>query len=154
MITCNFISQDEQKNLILWAENEECRLKPNGYQRFCNTIKNLSDNKLVYEIREKIIERFNLHNCKEELLGDWLGMVKNGGQVHIHTDRRDYKEHHRFNVLIQLPEKGGVTIYDNKELPIKERTLSYYRPDLYEHGTTKVIGNKPRINLSFGFLRF
>ena len=62
-------------------------------------------------------------------------------------------EHHRLNVLIQLPEEGGNNIYDGKELAVKERMLVYYRPDLYIHGSTRVIGNRHRLNLSFGFVK-
>ena len=45
-----------------------------------------------------------------------------------------------------------MNIYDGKELSVKERMLIYYRPDLHGHGTTRVIGDRHRLNLSFGFL--
>jgi hypothetical protein len=157
MLYENFISIEEQENLRDWAYKEECRLNPNGPGRFFNKIKNLSENELVYTIKERIIKKFNFLNFKPEpVLSDWVGIIKKGGFVHFHTDKFTHLyigEHHRLNVLIQLPEEGGINIYDGKELAVKERMLVYYRPDLYEHGSTRVIGNRHRLNLSFGFVK-
>ena len=52
MLYENFISKDEQENLICWAYKEECRLRINkgGPYRFSNKVKKLSDNKLVFSI--------------------------------------------------------------------------------------------------------
>ena len=151
----NFISKNEQKNLIQWAYKEECRLRINysGPHRFSNKLRKLTDNNVVFDIKDRIIKTFNIHTFKlEPGDGDWLGMIKNGGYVHLHNDPQPLGEHHRFNVILQLPKEGGMNIYDGKELSVKERMLLYYRPDLYEHGTTRVIGNRHRLNLSFGFL--
>jgi len=167
----NFISLEEQKNLTIWASEEESKLKPNlissiiwgvytSPNRFNNRIENLSENKIVFDIRERVIKKFNLQDFKQDPeLGDWLGVTKDGGAVHLHTDKR-VQEHHRFNVLVQLPKEGGKNIYNEnvpryfrKELPVEERMLIYYRPDLYHHGTTLVVGDRNRINLSFGFLK-
>ena len=158
----NFISLEEQKNLTIWASKEESKLKPNPVSpnRFNNRIENLSENKIVFDIRERVIKKFNLQDFKQDPeLGDWLGVIKDGGAVHLHTDRR-VQEHHRFNVLVQLPKEGGKNIYNEnvpnysrKELPVEERMLIYYRPDLHHHGTSRVVGDRNRINLSFGFLK-
>jgi len=159
MLYENFISIEEQENLRDWVYKEEYKLSPNqnGPERFFRKIKYLSENKLVFEIKERIIKKFNFLNFKPEpVLSDWVGMIKAGGFVHFHTDKFPdlyTGEHHRLNVLIQLPEEGGIHIYDGKELAVKERMLVYYRPDLYEHGSTRVIGNRHRLNLSFGFVK-
>jgi hypothetical protein len=160
MLYENFISIEEQENLRDWAYKEECRLMPNTVQplhRFFNQVTNLSENKLVFEIKERIIKKFNFLNFEPEpVLSDWVGIIKKGGFVHLHIDKFTnwyIGEHHRLNVLIQLPEEGGINIYDGKELAVKERMLVYYRPDLYEHGSTRVIGNRHRLNLSFGFVK-
>jgi len=159
MLYENFISIEEQENLRDWLYKEEYKLRPNqnGPERFFRKIKYLSENKLVFEIKERIIKKFNFLNFKPEpVLSDWVGMIKAGGFVHFHTDKFPdlyTGEHHRLNVLIQLPEEGGIHIYDGKELAVKERMLVYYRPDLYEHGSTRVIGNRHRLNLSFGFVK-
>jgi hypothetical protein len=159
MLYENFISIEEQENLKDWVYKEECRLRPNGNGsgRFARKIKYLSENKLVFEIKERVIKKFNLLNFKPEPeISDLVGMIKDGGFVHFHTDKFTNLytgEHHRLNILIQLPEEGGINIYDGKELAVKERMLVYYRPDLYKHGTTKVIGNRDRLNLSFGFVK-
>ena len=159
MLYENFISIEEQENLRDWVYKEECRLRinPTGPHRFYNKIKNLSENKLVFEIKERIIKKFNFLNFKPEpVLSDWVGMIKDGGFVQLHIDKYSNLytgEHHRLNVLIQLPEEGGINTYDGKELAVKERMLVYYRPDLYWHGSTRVIGNRHRLNLSFGFVK-
>jgi hypothetical protein len=154
MLYENFISNEEQENLRDWAYKEECRLRPNGngLGRFFNQVTNLTKNELVYTIKDRIIKKFNLYGWEDDpSLGDWLGMQKDGAYINFHTDKLPIGEHHRFNVLIQLPHKGGINIYNGEELAVKERMLINYRPDLYEHGTTKVVGDRPRINLSFGF---
>jgi len=154
MVYENFISKDEQENLIQWAYEEECRLRVNNNSpnRFWRNINKLTYNENISIIRDRIIKKFDLLNFERELdLGDWLGMIKDKGVVNIHTDKHN-KEHHRFNVILQLPKEGGMNIYDGKELSVKERMLIYYRPDLHEHGTTRVIGDRHRLNLSFGFL--
>jgi hypothetical protein len=154
MLYENFISKDEQENLKDWAFEEECRLKPNlnGPGRFFNQVNNLAENELVYIIKDRIIKKFNLYGwAADPQLGDWLGMQKDGAYINFHKDKLPIGEHHRFNVLIQLPHEGGINIYNGEELVVKERMLINYRPDLYIHGTTKVVGDRPRINLSFGF---
>ena len=151
----NFISKNEQKNLIQWAYKEECRLRINynGPHRYFNKLTKLTDNNVVFDIKDRIIKTFNIHTFKlEPGLEDWLGMIKNGGYVHLHNDPQSLGEHHRFNVIVQLPKEGGMNIYNGEELVVKERMLLRYRADLHVHGTTKVIGDRHRINLSFGFL--
>ena len=162
MLYRNFISKDEQEDLVIWASQERNKLKPNlaSPHRYNNRIEKLSENKIVFDIKERIIKKFNLYNFEPDTeLGDWLGVIENGGAVHMHQDER-IKEHHRFNVLVQLPKEGGKNIYNDdvpdylrKEWPVEERMLMYYRPDLHRHGTSIVVGDRNRINLSFGFLK-
>lgn len=155
MIYANFISKEEQEDLILWAMSCKSMLLTNalGPHRFFNELKNLPKNKITDNIKKRIIDKFNLHSFKKEsFIGDILSVVEDGGEIHDHTDAfTEDITHYRYNVLVQLPEEGGRNIYNNQILDVEERCLLEYRPDLYNHSCEEVKG-KDRINLSFGFV--
>ena len=77
---------------------------------------------------------------------NWVKSQNNGEGINI-------TNHLRFNVLIQLPCKGGKNIYNDEILEVEERDLIEYRPDLNYHGCTENEGKKERVNLSFGFIK-
>ena len=155
MIYNNFISKEEQEDLILWAMSCKSMLNPNPVSphRFFNQLKNLPKNKITDNIEKRIIDKFDLHSFKKEsFIGDILSVIEDGGAVHNHTDIFSVDvEHYRYNVLVQLPEEGGRNIYNNQILDVEARCLLEYRPDLYNHSCEEVKG-KDRINLSFGFV--
>ena len=61
MIYENFISKDEQENLIQWAYEEECRLRVNNNSpnRFWRNINKLTYNENISIIRDRIIKKFD-----------------------------------------------------------------------------------------------
>ena len=174
-----FISKEEQKEIIKWVENilsqikdpkehysfinkdPESWVKANGkYYRYCK-LKNLLPiypNDLILKIKQRIIDRYTLHNVSiEPKFEDFVSILYPQGKLNDHKDYHNVdlengQKHLRFNLLIQLPSKGGRNRYNNNILDVKERMLLEYRPDLHYHGVTLNEGKKERINLSFGFL--
>ena len=155
MIHKEFITKEEQIELMTWAH--ECRpsLNPNlnGPHRFFNQLENIQRNKLTDTIKQRIIDRFDLSSFEnEKFIGDILSIVEDGGFINRHNDKIPGNIiHHRYNLLVQMPEKGGKNIYNEEVLDVEERCLIAYRPDLHFHSCEKVIGKRHRINLSFGF---
>jgi len=155
MIQTEFITKEEQIELTTWAKECEPDLNPNlkGPHRFFNQLENIQKNKLTDTIKERIIDRFNLSSFQnEKKIGDILSVVEDGGFIERHNDKIPGNIiHHRYNLLVQMPERGGKNIYNGEVLDVEERCLIAYRPDLYFHSCEKVMGKKNRINLSFGF---
>jgi hypothetical protein len=153
----NFITDKEREELLGWAirNSKELNDNPASRARKFNQTFNLEPYPMIWQLRERIADRFDLHSFQVDnrALGDWLGEISTGGAVHIHKDVIPGHEHHRVNILIQLPLEGGINIYNGTVLEVEEKMLLYYRPDLYSHGTTEVVGEKCRYNLSFGFLK-
>lgn len=108
----------------------------------------------VLEVRKQIITAFNLEGKQQEpLYKDFCGFITEGGFVHKHKDpNKNGLVHTRFNVLVSKPNEGGKVFIDNKEVVVEEGGVWVCKAGLYEHWTTPVIGDKPRIVLSFGFL--
>jgi hypothetical protein len=155
MIYKEFISKEEQQDLINWAYTCKTNLNPNpgGPHRFFNQLENIQKNKITDNIKERIIDKFDLHLFEnEKVTDDILSIVEGGGFINKHRDMIPGNiVHYRYNVLVQMPEDGGRNIYNEEILDVEERCLLVYRPDMYFHSCEKVIGNKDRINLSFGF---
>tara|TARA_R110000796_G_scaffold21099_2_gene62215 strand:- start:78 stop:560 length:483 start_codon:yes stop_codon:yes gene_type:complete len=155
MIQKEFITKEEQTELITWVKKCRPSLNPNlnGAHRFFNQLENIKKNKLTNTIKKRIIDKFNLSSFEnEKKIGDILSIVEDGGFIERHNDKIPGNIiHHRYNLLVQMPESGGRNIYNGEVLDVKERCLIAYRPDLHFHCCEKVIGKKPRINLSFGF---
>ena len=150
-----FISKAECADILLWVE--ECRylLNPNpvSENRFFNNLNNLPSNTLVKAIQQKVLAEYGLSDVEREdgFLGSILSYQTEGAFVHHHTDTIEGKRHLRFNLFLSVPESGGVPIYNGEEMPIKERMLIPYEADKYLHSSTPVVGNKPRIIISFGW---
>ena len=155
MIYKEFITKEEQENLISWAYDCKSSLNPNlnGPHRFFNQLENIQKNKITDNIKQRIIDKFDLHSFEsEKVTDDILSVVEGGGFINKHRDKiPGIIVHYRYNVLVQMPEDGGRNIYNEEVLDVEERCLIAYRPDMYFHSCEKVIGNKDRINLSFGF---
>ena len=155
MIYKEFITKEEQENLISWAYDCKSNLNPNpgGPHRFFNQLENIQKNKITNNIKQRIIDKFDLHSFEnEKVTDDILSVVEGGGFINKHRDKIPGNiVHYRYNVLVQMPEGGGKNIYNEEVLDVEERCLLAYRPDMYFHSCEKVVGNKDRINLSFGF---
>jgi len=150
----NFITEDEQKDLLSWAFSCRTYLTPNGLGRFFNQVENLDYNKNVEIVSDRVLESYGLANKERQsgILGTVLSFNEEGGAIHSHNDIVDGYSHLRFNLFLSVPEKGGVPIYNHKKLYIEERILIPYEADKYLHSSTPVKGSNPRIVLGFGWL--
>ena len=74
---------------------------------------------------------------------------------HKDINKDDDTIHTRFNVMINKPEEGGFPIIriNGKDTIIEtqENETWICAAGLYEHSTTEIKGDKPRIMLSFGY---
>lgn len=153
-----FISIEEQQILLKWAQDSFKFLKSNsaGSGRFFDTFSKWPNLPITLkEIKNKIIDIDRLKGFKEEpLFGDFLSYNLEGGAIHQHTDPNETGYiHTRYNLLVSVPDSGGTPIYNNEHyIPIKERMIWRCEAGKYCHESTPVIGKKPRINISFGFL--
>lgn len=155
------ISIEEQQEIINWVRNNYIYFKQNGYNRYMQKLEYFDDiPKCVWEAKNKIIEKEHLFGYEQEpLFKDSVGYMRDGGQLHIHTDTNpalnengEQLYHTRFNLYVQLPEKGGYPIYNEIHCTLKERTYICCRSNLDKHYCAKVEGLKERIVISFGFL--
>lgn len=153
----NFISEDEQKIILNWVEKNKNNFTPNGFGRKFGIVYNFYDYpKLIHNLRERIIKLENIkEDLQEPVFKDYVGYVTEGGAIHIHTDPNveDYI-HTRYNVIISYPEKGGESIYGNETNCLSERMIWKCIAGLVPHGSQPVVGQKPRITLSLGFLLY
>jgi hypothetical protein len=149
------MSEDEQKIIIEWLRKNYLKLNENGFKRYMKNMHKIPDiPNCVWDIKQRIVEKENLQNAIEEPeFSDSIGYMMNGGQLHKHTDPNRYGLiHTRFNVYVQIPEKGGYPIYSDQVLKLKERTYICCRAGIDPHYCEKVEGDKERIILSYGFL--
>jgi len=88
----------------------------------------------------------------EHIYGNFIGVNFEGGNVHEHRDPKNEKGfiHTRFNFLVQKPEQGGEPIIDGVEYPMEEGQSWINLASEWLHGSTPVVGTRPRIVLSLG----
>lgn len=149
------MSIEEQYEIVEWVKNNYLRLKKNGLNRYMKSMDEIPDiPDVVWEIKKRIVTKECLENdIQEPLFRDAIGYMMNKGQLHKHTDPNEHNLiHTRFNVYVQIPEKGGYPIYKECVLKLKERTYICCRSGLDEHYCEQVEGERERIVLSYGFL--
>jgi hypothetical protein len=137
-----------------WADENYKTFRPNGFGRQYGILQNINTPKEVWEIKEKVVDFFKLHDAKQEpIFKDYCGYIKEGGAIHKHTDINEGSLiHTRFNVMISKPIEGGEPVQNNIVLSVNEGDVWRCDAGKVLHWCTPVIGNKPRIVLSFGFL--
>lgn len=149
------VTEAEQREIIDWANKNYKTFISNGPGRqFRPLNKNSSVLPCVWDIKKRIVELEHLDNARQEpFLKDYIGYIQPGSKIHPHTDpNRDGLIHTRFNVIIQLPEKGGLPIYGGKVIETSERQYVRCNSGIDQHYCQLVEGTKARIVLSFGFL--
>ena len=155
------MSVEEQQTIINWANKYYRYFKPNGIARqyyifdSCNNTINSKDiPPCIFLIKNRIIELENLNSYEQEpKLKDFISYITDQGQIHCHKDKNmNDLIHTRFNVIIQLPSKGGLPIYNDKIIHVNEREYIRCDAGIYNHYCEKVIGDKARIVISYGFL--
>ena len=163
----NFISEKERVELENWAldikdnmllaipmNNEKDQYAKNLVRHFSKLSELTDIPNIVNILKSKIIKLESLENALPEIInGDWIGIVGEGGYVEPHMDANLNSDYYtrRYNLLISVPIKGGNPIYDGVMIPIQEKLLWRCDAGLFNHTSEKVIGNKFRITLSFGF---
>lgn len=153
----DFISEEERISIFEWAKQayvDNKLVKNEGSNRFFNTfssIKNIPS--LILDIKEKIIRRERLNNSRlDPWYGDFLSFNFSGAAIHLHTDPNlDKCTHTRYNLIINKPESGGDILYNGSIIPVEEKMLWRCEAGRYLHGSSAVVGSKPRVNISFGF---
>jgi len=152
----NFISNQEKEILVNWTKKNISNFIQNGEGRGYGILKQFSDSplKLVNKLRNRIIEIENINEWKEEpYFFDYIGVNTKGGSIHPHTDPNDGDYiHTRYNIILRYPEKGGESIYGDNINKLEENLVWKCIAGKVLHASTPVIGSKPRITLSLGFL--
>jgi hypothetical protein len=108
-----------------------------------------------FEIRNKIIDAFNLKNfCKEEFF--YKGMVASyaspGDTCYLHTDPVYVANTKTLHFNIKLSNNlGGNPILSDTEIPTEQGDMWSYFVSEIEHGSSLVYGHSPRTMWVFGF---
>ena len=160
----NFISDAEQKNLLEWAFKNFNKTNPNSkgpHRFFADKIQDYDDLPAEYLlIKQRIIDVDDINPyIIDPTFGDFLSFNYEGGSIHRHTDPNQVGcIHTRYNLLLSVPESGGDPIYNydslygsGTKIPYKEKFIWRCEAGKYNHESLPVIGQKPRINISFGF---
>ena len=157
----NFITEDEQEIIREWALRNEKHLipGPKGPNRSRELFEKIPENlSILRDIKTRIIESENLHEiATDSVRGDYLSIQRNHAVVPPHMDitiqpgNGVWYYMRRYNIFISLPEIGGLPIYAGETLNITERSMLKVDAGLVIHGTTQIVGELPRIMLSYGF---
>jgi len=153
----NFVDNETKGQILNWInENiESFRENEKGPSRKFRVLSEkdkLYD--VVHNIKSKIIDTEQIRNWKPEpSFGDYIGINYQGAFIHQHVDINEGKLiHTRWNLILSYPNEGGHSIYDGKINVLEENMIWKCEAGKYQHGSVKVIGDKPRITLSLGFL--
>ena len=157
----NFISQEEQTDLIQWIINnkdsswlfKDANMK--GNRITTRYSKDFSFPEVAYSIQKRIINQlkfkdFKLPKYHHGIVASYAG---ENDTVFEHTDPQWYPplETLHCNLMLQKSIKGGEPIINKKCIDLNERDLWCYYVSKVKHGSAKVIGNKPRLMYVFGF---
>lgn len=148
------INKEALQIIEQWATENYKYFRKNGFGRQFGILENFNPPKEVWDIKNKVIDLYNLHNAKQEpLFKDYCGYITNGGAIHKHTDPNEgHLIHTRFNVLVSKPIEGGEPIQNDKIINVNEGDVWRCDAGKVFHWCNEVKGDKPRIVLSFGFL--
>lgn len=148
------IAADLLAPVVAWATEHKDEFRPNGMGRQYGLLADFTPPKEALEIKRLIVEEFDLQVAEQEpMFQDMCGFITNGGAIHPHRDQdHNGKQHVRFNVMVSKPESGGIPVQDGKEIGVEEGVVWRCDASRVMHWCTPVVGSKPRIVLSYGFL--
>lgn len=163
----DFITEDERIELEKWAlsikdkmgvttpVNDEEDQMDNKLMRHMKILKTEDEKpEIFHRIRNRLIELEGIKNPIHAPRNyDWIGIVGKDSYVEPHYDDNLDEDHYtvRYNVIVSKPENGGRPIYDGDIIPYEERMVWRCDAGLVKHQSEKVMDDKLRINLSFGF---
>ena len=162
----NFVSKKEQKKLIDWIINNRntpglfSDANMNGNRITTRYSKDFSFPDTAYKIQKRIIKQLKLKDFKFKFKLPWdvnHGIIASyAGENDIcyeHTDPQWYplSDTLHCNLMLQKPLGGGKPIINKKEIDLNERDLWCYYVSKVPHGSSKVIGKRPRLMYVFSF---
>jgi len=154
----NAVTPEQRAEIGAWVRELHAQrlLVPNGLgpHRFHRNIAELPwVHPALLDLRAALVERFGLGRYRTDpAYGDMVSFHEPGAFVHAHTDPFVEGERHvRLNVIVHHPVAGGQPVLDGQELRIEPGQGWFFRPYKVVHGSTPVLGDEPRINLSFGW---
>lgn len=151
----DFITDDEKNCLIEWMYTHLESMMDNGQgRRYKSDIEHSNNLPEVYKtVRNRIVGLENLKDNGSPVYGDFISFNFEGASISPHSDLNAGKLiHTRYNLLLSVPESGGEPIYGNELIPIQEKMIWRCQAGVYIHSSKPVVGTKPRLNISFGFL--
>jgi hypothetical protein len=154
----NKIITRQEKNILLeWIGKNESRFiqNPMGpHRRYYPFSEDPYIPKLFLEIKHRIIKREKIKKWYlEPMFKDYVGVISNGGFIHEHQDANYQSLNHvRYNLFLSTPKSGGEPVYNGKKLKMKEREYLKCLSGNERHSCNVVVGDKPRIVISYGFL--
>lgn len=137
LIGYTFVKEDPDVPQMVWAILERI-LKKEG----------------LVEYKDSYDDAFfkRIHGGKTGVYRDHVAVILPGANINRHTDvNQPGRVHARFNVFFQVPTKGGRTFYGKDVVEIKERGYVLCRSGIDTHWTEVILGDRPRITISYGF---
>jgi hypothetical protein len=154
-LTPDFISPEEQADLIGWAEAMEPHLKPNRMYRAYRDVRTLPEIHPVWAIvRQRVEMLMAVGNDPtiEPIFGLFLSIIRTGGRVHNHHDTSPPGTRHlRCNLFLDVPREGGRPIILRKAIDVAPRTLLAFYANEMRHAS-EMFDRDRRIMLSFGYI--
>ena len=142
--------------VVFWANKEYKNFQQNDVGRQFGVLqrKDLKAPKEVWEIKDIIVDGCKLQGAEQEpSYQDYCGYITEGSAVYKHKDsNKNGKIHTRFNVMVSKPEQGGEPVQEDKMIEVEEGSVWRCNAGVVKHWCNTVVGSKPRIVLSYGFL--
>lgn len=153
-----FATPEEIAVLLGWASAQRDKLHANsiGPGRFSAPLAELDADDTVKAIQSRVEAEFGFTAEQTfTMLPHYLSFNEEGAFIHQHKDLTDEgKIHYRVNVMVAAATEGGNVLIEG-QAPVRLEDGDAYLIEASEvvHGTTTVVGTKPRIVLSFGYVR-
>ena len=157
----NFVSKNEQHKLIEWIINnkntsglfKDAQMK--GNRVTTRYSKDFSFPETAYKIQQRIISKlkfkdFKLPKYHHGIVASYAG---ENDTVFEHLDPQWYPPYETLhcNLMLQKPLEGGKPTINKKSISINEKDLWCYYVSKVSHGSSKIMGNRPRLIYVFGF---
>ena len=152
------ISSQEKKKILEWIFENEKHFTKNPFgdnRKFLNLYQyNINQLDLIDKIKNRILDNENISDyTNESIIGDLISFNTEGGFIQKHTDPTpDGYKHIRYNLFLSKPYSGGDPVYNGVIMQYEEENYLTYRVDNTLHWSLPVVGQKPRIAISYGIL--